>query len=295
MGLAVAVLACNKEIPAGPQPAQEHITLDFTIDDDGSPETKAVKTGWVNNDRMYVFFDDISETAGYLIIKYSSSTKKWNPETWTPGLESKLYHRTSGKLAALYLPNDKVGGSLSVEPKYLASSGAYVYSLKALDRIGNEFYTAYFEATGVSFTVNNGVLKASFNISVRSASTQFHLPAVDAAGTAINTTEYHLFFLNVDTVVYGTSVYRYNGETFSGQGIPGEKMSAYNYQGLCVSGWYNMITNNITTFHFWDYRSKKKYKFTTDKTINPYAAYSLPALNAKDSNGNRRWVVEGDL
>ena len=92
MSLAVAVLACNKEIPAGPQPAQEHITLDFTIDDDGSPETRAVKTGWVNNDRMYVFFDDISETAEYLIIKYSSSTKKWNPETWTPGLESKLYH-----------------------------------------------------------------------------------------------------------------------------------------------------------------------------------------------------------
>ena len=70
ISLASVLFGCNKEIPQEPQ-AEEHVTLDFSIQDGESPDTKTIKKSWSNNDRIYIFFDgEITENPEYLVIKY---------------------------------------------------------------------------------------------------------------------------------------------------------------------------------------------------------------------------------
>lgn len=102
----LTLAACNKiDAPAelivpedGVAPA---LQLNFTVSL-GDADTKAVKTAVEEGDKVYVFFDStIPSRDQYLTLTYTSGA--WTG-SWKGGLENDLAKKTSGTLAAIYIP-----------------------------------------------------------------------------------------------------------------------------------------------------------------------------------------------
>ena len=114
--LMAAFSSCNKsEMPEAA--TTDGIKLNITVAD-MSPETKAVKKGWENGDRLNLYFEGWNESAtsdNYqkepdMILKYDGS--KWQIESQVASLSSRL-KSTGGKFTALWESgNDLMGYSL---------------------------------------------------------------------------------------------------------------------------------------------------------------------------------------
>ena len=114
--LMAAFSSCNKsEMPEAA--TTDGIKLNITVAD-MSPETKAVKKGWENGDRLNLYFEGWNESAtsdNYqkepdMILKYDGS--KWQIESQVESLSSRL-KSTGGKFTALWESgNDLMGYSL---------------------------------------------------------------------------------------------------------------------------------------------------------------------------------------
>ncbi|MDY5042593.1 MAG: hypothetical protein SPF15_01115 [Candidatus Cryptobacteroides sp.] len=111
--LMAAFSSCNKsEMPEAA--TTDGIKLNITVAD-MSPETKAVKSGWENGDRLNLYFEGWNESAtsdNYqkepdMILKYDGS--KWQIESQVASLSSRL-KSTGGKFTALWESgNDLIG------------------------------------------------------------------------------------------------------------------------------------------------------------------------------------------
>ena len=111
--LMAAFSSCNKsEMPEAA--TTDGIKLNITVAD-LSPETKAVKKGWENGDRLNLYFEGWNESAtsdNYqkepdMILKYDGS--KWQTESQVASLSSRL-KSTGGKFTALWESgNDLIG------------------------------------------------------------------------------------------------------------------------------------------------------------------------------------------
>ena len=111
--LMAAFSSCNKsEMPEAA--TTDGIKLNITVAD-LSPETKAVKSGWVNGDRLNLYFEGWNESAtsdNYqkepdMILKYDGS--KWQIESQVASLSSRL-KESGGKFTALWESgNDLIG------------------------------------------------------------------------------------------------------------------------------------------------------------------------------------------
>ena len=111
--LIAAFSSCNKsEMPEAA--TTDGIKLNITVAD-MSPETKAVKKGWENGDRLNLYFEGWNESAtsdNYqkepdMILKYDGS--KWQIESQVASLSSRL-KSTGGKFTALWESgNDLIG------------------------------------------------------------------------------------------------------------------------------------------------------------------------------------------
>lgn len=111
--LMAAFSSCNKsEMPEAA--TTDGIKLNITVAD-LSPETKAVKKGWENGDRLNLYFEGWNESAtsdNYqkepdMILKYDGS--KWQIESQVESLSSRL-KSTGGKFTALWESgNDLIG------------------------------------------------------------------------------------------------------------------------------------------------------------------------------------------
>ena len=114
--LMAAFSSCTKsEMPEAA--TTDGIKLNITVAD-MSPETKAVKKGWENGDRLNLYFEGWNESAtsdNYqkepdMILKYDGS--KWQIESQVESLSSRL-KSTGGKFTALWESgNDLMGYSL---------------------------------------------------------------------------------------------------------------------------------------------------------------------------------------
>lgn len=114
--LMAAFSSCNKsEMPEAA--TTDGIKLNITVAD-LSPETKAVKSGWENGDRLNLYFEGWNESAtpnNYqkepdMILKYDGT--KWQVESQVASLSSRL-KSTGGKFTALWESgNDLMGYSL---------------------------------------------------------------------------------------------------------------------------------------------------------------------------------------
>ena len=105
LALMAAFSSCNKsEMPEAA--TTDGIKLNITVAD-LSTETKAVKSGWVNGDRLNLFFDgwnasatsDTFQKEPDMILKYDGS--KWQIESQVASLSSRL-KESGGKFTALW-------------------------------------------------------------------------------------------------------------------------------------------------------------------------------------------------
>ena len=111
--LMAAFSSCNKsEMPEAA--TTDGIKLNITVAD-LSPETKAVKSGWVNGDRLNLYFEGWNEVAAVddfqkepdMILKFDGT--KWQIESQVASLSSRL-KSTGGKFTALWESgNDLIG------------------------------------------------------------------------------------------------------------------------------------------------------------------------------------------
>ena len=111
--LMAAFSSCNKsEMPEAA--TTDGIKLNITVAD-LSPETKAVKAGWENGDKLNLYFEGWNESAtsdNYqkepdMILKYNGT--KWQIESQVASLSSRL-KSTGGKFTALWESgNDLIG------------------------------------------------------------------------------------------------------------------------------------------------------------------------------------------
>ena len=164
--LMAAFSSCNKsEMPEAA--TTDGIKLNITVAD-LSPETKAVKKGWENGDRLNLYFEGWNESAtsaNYqkepdMILKYDGS--KWQIESQVASLSSRL-KSTGGKFTALWESgNDLIGYSL----KWYDHAVWYQHSYN------RNQYTSYNDAyhspmvvhsAGVEYTFDGSTLTANIS------------------------------------------------------------------------------------------------------------------------------------
>lgn len=323
--IAFAVIACEKterETPA--QEEEAKLTLDFTITNGSNPDTKAVKTDWVHGDKIYVLFDkEIAYGAGtapeYLVVAYDKNgtvtgkKQSWYASSWTKGLESKIAKRTSGTLCALYVPNDKVEGSISFEQESI--SRYWVYSK---DRAGNEFYSYALYVNNAEYTISDGVLKASLALTYPGSGTWFQFCIKkDRSGNTIANADTHRYSLGHYCQIKLGGVDPWEGArhtrgTFPDQYVStgfrfdvASVMSGYFYGGLCFAGFNNKYSDTDSYRHTFTLTDNKGTSSTSDDVTYIYQwpsssetdkltshALVLPDLNAKDTGGNYKWVQQ---
>ena len=135
--LMAAFSSCNKsEMPEAA--TTDGIKLNITVAD-LSPETKAVKKGWENGDRLNLYFEGWNESAtsdNYqkepdMILKYDGS--KWQIESQDASLSSRL-KSTDGKFTALWeSSNDLMNENNYPKSKWYSNSVWYYPSVKTFD------------------------------------------------------------------------------------------------------------------------------------------------------------------
>lgn len=333
LGFTAVLLACTKEAESVGSSAEDSpITLNLSISS-ASPDTKSIKKDWDHGDVIYIFFQghilsDNAEGEQYLTAaydKYGSVTGKsgtWYVKKWYGGLDKEITRNSKGKLAAIYYPNDKVGGTLEVQ--YTSKivdddlddtiDGIF---LQAKDRKGKDFYTSYFTfSQGCNYTVNNwGELTAEIGmVGSQYAGNVFqYCIERDRDGNAFRNSEAHRYTLShrdatwdspyvehltFDPIVMNTP-FDITIRAYFEQWDHNDYLNAYFYGGLCFSGaamneydWYKTefrLTDNKDTD---DTDDDVAYHYVADIIYTGVLAFKLPDLNAKDSNGNYLWVIK---
>ena len=333
LGFTAVLLACTKEAESVGSSAEDSpITLNLSISS-ASPDTKSIKKDWDHGDVIYIFFQghilsDNAEGEQYLTAaydKYGSVTGKsgtWYVKKWYGGLDKEITRNSKGKLAAIYYPNDKVGGTLEVQYSSRivddsTDDGIDGIFLQAKDRKGKDFYTSYFTYShGCNYTVNNwGELTAEIGMlgSQYAGNVFQYCIERDRNGNSFRNSETHRYTLShrdatwdspyvehltFDPIVMNTPfdiTIRANFEQWDYN----DYLNAYFYGGLCFSGaamneydWYKTefrLTDNKDTD---DTDDDVAYHYVADIIYTGVLAFKLPDLNAKDSKGNYLWVVK---
>ena len=154
--------SCSKSIetPAAPSPG-ESIILDLNIAGfDGAGDTKAVKAGWADGDKLNLWFDDWNYTEQAnnptpdLVITYDGAK-------WTAGaLAAGRSLRPSGKFTVLY----EGGNDLSACSSYWhLGKQFFVYPAQWVAEIGERvnYYHMIYRKEDVSYTYSGNKLTAA--------------------------------------------------------------------------------------------------------------------------------------
>ena len=174
--LMAAFSSCNKsEMPEAA--TTDGIKLNITVAD-LNPETKAVKSGWENGDRLNLFFDGWNNSANEdnfqkepdMILKYDGS--KWQIESQVASLSTRL-KSTGGKFTALWESSNDLMNYPNV--KWYGNSVWY-YPLWTAFNYENYGYKAYHSyllvsSPGIGYTFDGSTLTA--NISTWKFNTKF--------------------------------------------------------------------------------------------------------------------------
>jgi len=331
LGFAAVLLACTKEAESvGSSEEDSPITLNLSISS-ASPDTKSIKQDWDHGDVIYIFFQghilsDNAEGEQYLTAAYdkhgtvTGKSGTWYVKEWYGGLEKEITRNSKGKLAAIYYPNDKVGGTLEVQytskivDDDLDDSIDGIF-LQAKDRKGKDFYTSYFTfSQGCNYTVNNwGELTAEIGMlgSQYAGNVFQYCIERDRDGNMFQNSEAHRYTLShrdatwdspyvehltFDPIVMNTP-FDITIRAYYEQWDHNDYLNAYFYGGLCFSGaamneydWYKTefrLTDNKDTD---DTDDDVAYHYVASIIYTGVLAFKLPDLNAKDSNGNYLWV-----
>ena len=155
--------SCNKSIETPMVPApQGSIILDLDIAGfEGTGDTKAVKNGWANGDKLNLWFDDwntekVNNPTPDLVITYDGT--KWTAGELAAGRSLK----SSGKFSVLY----EGGNDLSASNSYWHSSSQFFeYPAQWVAGIGERvsYYHMIYRKEDVSYTYSGNKLTATIS------------------------------------------------------------------------------------------------------------------------------------
>ena len=174
MAILLTFCACRKEIsPAGEGKTYELSQLQFNLTIEQGSDTKGVRTGWNNGDKVFIFIEGIS--SAYLTVTYDGSAWSGTPTQVVRDGQSAPSLQESGYLTAVYLP---YGNSLS--PGWDGNSETWTFSGT------NDYYYLKSEHTAYFITdpVNNALatLGAYLYMDTADRFVQFFIPDSEAAG-----------------------------------------------------------------------------------------------------------------
>ncbi len=128
----LALVACNKETPVKDSSKDaSKFVVNITVNHPDA--TKAVKSGWVDGDKVYVFFDGVT---GAKYVELTRDGSSWTPEMKGGLAVSEL--AATGTMYGVYFPYEqpviaadganvtfKTASGLSIYTYYMTGSGAY--------------------------------------------------------------------------------------------------------------------------------------------------------------------------
>lgn len=290
--LALLVAGCNKEqnIEEPKQEAPRHLTFDIAVN--YSDNTRAVKTEWEKNDKIYVFFDfDKSTAVEYMTMTYDGTS--WSYEFSNETMEATLLKNTDGTLCAVYFPIGTPNFSISGP-----ANGWKSLKFNLESDIQTYYRTNYSSSVNNPYTIDaEGKLTAELSMSLGTKDIQFFVP-----GIAETEVDNYLFSCNNMEPTYPSSIdYNISTEKYNVgymHTTSGTQMKGYFYgDGVVFSG--QLLTAADTrpfsyTFEITDTKGTEdesddvKYTLTvSNKTLTFHDAVKLPALNSG------RWTING--
>ncbi|MBR5174321.1 MAG: BACON domain-containing protein [Bacteroidales bacterium] len=182
--LAAGLVSCTKETSSlDDTPAAVPLTFKISVAENESSDTRALKSGWKNNDVIYVFFKGLGTK--YLTLTYGKKT--WDESTfsyiYTPGwevashqgvlMDTDISGLTDHTLTAVYFPEP-------VDVYYADNQFSFF-------KDGSPVYNYYLQQTGKSYTVEGSTVSASLTMQKPVNFVQFHIP-----GTTSEVAQYSL-------------------------------------------------------------------------------------------------------
>lgn len=129
----LALVACNKETPVKDSSIDASKFV-FNITVNYPDATKAVKSDWVDGDKVYVFFDGVT---GAKYVELTRNSSSWTPEL-KGGLTVSNLNESGDNMYGVYFPYEqpviaadganvtfKTASGLSIYTYYMTGSGAY--------------------------------------------------------------------------------------------------------------------------------------------------------------------------
>lgn len=264
----LAFAACQKESVMDNTPISD-TKLVFNLDINYASVTKAIKTGFVNGDKIFIFFEGV--TSGYATIEYDGS--KFGDETLNGSLTVNDLAESGKTLRAIFLPygND---ATPTYGSNWTFNKNTGSYFLTATDN-----YTLT-KASGIT------TLTATLNMAVPSNYVQFFVPDGGATGT---------ISLACNAVKpSGLASVSSNGTVTEINGGQGAFMTAYAATVGSDKGYYasGKLSGAGTVYYFAIEKGGKYYDFVkqTASAISNKAAIKLKQLSAMNEVGPQKYT-----
>jgi len=211
-----------------------------------SPATKAVKTGWENGDKVYVFFDGNRASADDMMtMTYNGSS--W---TYTPGANVVANLQASGTLAAVYC----------------TATTNISYSTNAYFTISNTGAGGFFVAKDIAYTYSDSKLKASLTLAVNTEYTTAQISISGISGDGWYLQE-----------VGSTNLISYDGFYFTGLGWNANNNSDWGGKHYLASYGGELQTFVMVSYYA---RSSRTWKFNLSNGSATYQkTFSSKALD----------------
>jgi len=228
---AISILAsCEKE--RTPETKAQGIQFDFSIGHSGfNGGTKAVKTGWENGDKVYVFFDkDFSSADDMMTMTYDGSSWSYDAPA---ALTARLL--ASGSLDAIYCtetPTISYGTTVSFQGSKTGTCG-------------------YFTAANVEYTYADSKVKATITLAVPTTyiRAQIRISGLTGSGWYIKADQFNSY------LSFTGNGYSWNGANSSGWNgncYLGDEMQTYvsitDYAMNGARNWAITLSNGTDTY-----------------------------------------------
>lgn len=267
----LALVACNKVTPD----TENNGTIDaskvvFNFSINNADATKAVKSGWENGDKVFIFFNGITT---------AHVTTAYNGTAWTPTLNGSATLPASGKLTAVYLPYGN-GLTASYSSNWTFSEPRYTYYMVAKD---------------VDYTISNvenvSTLSATINMNNPGGFVHFYVADAAAADGAYTLASDAVIPAGIASVSSAGAVTETEDKN-AGDAMVGYKYGeGYSFSGKVNSNYKDNYNNNLAgKYYFIKTKvadSSREDYFTSAGTLVEKMAISLPA------NGSDKWIAVG--
>ena len=254
----LALASCRKETAVVEEShtcALSSLRFDITIE---RLETKGIKRGWENGDKVFIFFKDVNNA--YVTMSYNGSTWSSTPSDGEVNLSQ------NGQLTAIYLPY--VGDATpSYSDAWHFASGTDSYYLKAQQV---DYYIREMDNQAATLGAKLVMTKAN------DASAQFYVPKSPGQNETMQ------LACNVVTPT-GLASIALNGTVSSSSGSQGRWLTGYpaTVDGEQGFYFYGMIADAPGSDNYFVLKDNGNYKhyYKGSTTLTTRGSYQLPAFD----------------